>query len=158
MYKLLFFTLMVITFLNGYELNSFDDFQKKCQNIEEVLIDDIRDYDSLSKAIKAIKNDAVIQVTKQYYGVLVNSKNEENSKEIIINGVVTKENINIFNSIISTNGLVFFNFKKYLDDDGDRLSHKIDGNIIKVGINLDCSKNTYLNIKNYLLRKEIEND
>jgi hypothetical protein len=149
---------MVITFLNGYELNNFDDFQKKCQNVEEVLIDDIRDYDSLSKAIKAIKNDAIVQVTQQYYGVLVNSKDEENSKEIIINGVVTKENINIFNSKSTANGLVFFNFKKYLDDDGDRLSHKRDGNMIKVSINLDCSKNTYLNIKNYLLRKEIEND
>jgi hypothetical protein len=45
-----------------------------------------------------------------------------------------------------------------MDEDGDMLDYKVNDDTIKLTIKLDCSKNSYLNIKKYILQQSIKND
>ena len=158
-YRLLLIVSAIATFLNSFELNSFDDFESRCKKITITFKGKIKDFGKNQQdAIKNIKKDAIFEVTKQYYGVLVKYQNIQNTQEIIINQKLNRTDKNSLYTAISTSGLIFYEFKKYMDEDGDMLDYKVNDDTIKLTIKLDCSKNSYLNIKKYILQQSIKND
>ena len=156
MFKINIFFLCLALSLNATEFANYEKFNQKCSNINRTFKGNIEDFGkNEQEAIRNIINEAVIKITEQYYGALVNAESVHKIKENIINGQVNSKKIDNYSSTITTNGLTFYRLKKYPDEDGDMLDYKIKNNKIKINIEFDCMKSSYLQLKNFLLKKEL---
>jgi len=135
---------------------SYDDFKYRCEDINIIVKDKIKDYKNTSEAKKLTKIDAITEITKQFYGVVVNSFDSNLWEEKIVDDNFNSKEKNTFFSSLASKGLVFYNFTTYEDEDGDMLDYKIKNGIIKRKVKLKCDKYTYKKIENFILEQELK--
>lgn len=146
------FILICTILVNAYS-NNYKEFKQDCKNIKITWSENINDFKNKTQAIKNTKNIAISMLTKEWYGVAMDTVDEISSNSDGVN----RNETSIFYSKLKSSGLLFYKFKKYKDKNGNMLEykHNKNNNTIKVKATLDCSRLIYQKLQNYILKMEL---